>query len=287
MYLFLNQKLLIKFYVIFKKGLIILFFFNFSITSYSLFGQETDKLKTNVVKSAFKDGEWLQYRIHYGIFNASYATLSLKSEKYKGIAVLHAKGYARTTGFLRFFFKLEDIYESYFESTKIEPLKFIRDIYEGGYTKNKIIEFDHKNKLAYVENLKNRTRSSHQIKKNTQDLISTFYYLRNFFPETNKIKINDNFNVYIFFDQEVYDFNLKYIGTEILETKFGKVECIKLIPIVQKGRVFNEKESIILWVSNDENRIPIKIKANIAIGSLDCDLENFKNLNHPFKIILN
>ena len=62
------------------------------------------------------------------------------------------------------------------------------------------------------------------------------------------------------------------MGTEILETKFGKVECIKLIPIVQKGRVFNEKESIILWVSNDENRIPIKIKANIAIGSLDCDL---------------
>ena len=90
MYLFLNQKLLIKFYVIFKKGLIILFFFNFSITSYSLFGQETDKLKTNVVKSAFKDGEWLQYRIHYGIFNASYATLSLKSEKYKGIVALHA-----------------------------------------------------------------------------------------------------------------------------------------------------------------------------------------------------
>ena len=60
-----------------------------------------------------------------------------------------------------------------------------------------------------------------------------------------------------------------------------------MIPIVQKGRVFNEKESIILWVSNDENRIPIKIKANIAIGSLDCDLENFKNLNHPFNIITN
>ena len=77
------------------------------------------------------------------------------------------------------------------------------------------------------------------------------------------------------------------MGIEILNTKFGKVECLKLIPVVQKGRVFKDDESITLWVSNDANRIPIRIKADIAIGSLDCDLENFKNIKHPFKIKIN
>ncbi len=290
MYLFLQQSLKkekLKFiYLALKRVFIFFMFFNFFVDSPKIIAQENEAMKKVVDFSAFKTGEWLQYRIHYGIFNASYATLSLKQEKIKGINVLHAKAYARTKGLLRFFFKLEDIYESYFKAKEIEPLRFIRDIYEGGYTKNKIIDFDSENNLAFVDDIKNNIQSSHRIKNNTQDLISTFYYLRNYFPRDN-ISQNESFNVNVFFDEENYDFNLKFMGIEILNTKFGKVECLKLIPVVQKGRVFKDDESITLWVSNDANRIPIRIKADIAIGSLDCDLENFKNIKHPFKIKIN
>ena len=73
----------------------------------------------------------------------------------------------------------------------------------------------------------------------------------------------------------------------VLDTKFGQIECLKFIPIVQKGRVFNEEESITLWVSNDLNKVPIRIQADIAVGSIKCDLENFKNLKYPFKIRIN
>jgi hypothetical protein len=48
--------------------------------------------------------------------------------------------------------------------------------------------------------------------------------------------------------------------------------------------VFREEESVTIWVSNDENKIPIRLQADIAVGSIKCDLENFKNLKHPFKI---
>ena len=268
--------------MILKRFIIFCFLFSFYFNSPKIIAQEK---KDSIPISSFKSGEWLQYRIHYGIFNASYATLSLKREKLNKIDVLHAIAYARTTGFLRFFFKLEDTYESFFKGPKIRPLKFIRDIYEGGYTKNKVIDFDSKKNLAFVDDKKNNIQSSHKIKNDTQDLISTFYYLRNYFP--NNINYGESFNVNIFFDEENYDFNLKFMGLETLDTKFGRVECLKLIPLVQKGRVFKENESITLWVSNDENRIPIKIKADIAIGSLDCDLENFKNNKHPFKIKVN
>ena len=84
----------------------------------------------------FKSGEWFEFRIHYGFFNASYATLELLNDTINSIPVLHAKGYGRTTGLARLFFKLEDYYDTYFDEKEVIPYWFIRDIYEGGYTKN-------------------------------------------------------------------------------------------------------------------------------------------------------
>ncbi|MEL6484383.1 MAG: DUF3108 domain-containing protein, partial [Bacteroidota bacterium] len=70
-------------------------------------------------------------------------------------------------------------------------------------------------------------------------------------------------------------------------TKFGKVECLKFRPLVQSGRVFKEKESLTLWVSNDLNKIPVRIKADLAVGSLKADLDAFNGLRNQFKIIMN
>ena len=235
---------------------------------------------------SFKAGEKLEYKLNYGFLNASYASLTLNEEILDGEKVFRATSVGRTTGLARLFFKVEDIYESYFDINKTLPLRFIRKIDEGGYTKNTIIDFDLVNQKAYVNDIKNGEKSNHKIKKNTQDLISTFYYLRNYFS-LDEIKINESFRVNIFFDKENYDFNLKFLGIEVLDTKFGQIECLKFIPIVQKGRVFNEEESITLWVSNDLNKVPIRIQADIAVGSIKCDLENFKNLKYPFKIRIN
>jgi hypothetical protein len=65
------------------------------------------------------------------------------------------------------------------------------------------------------------------------------------------------------------------------------VECLKLRPYVQSGRVFKEQESVTLWVSNDDNKLPIRLQADILVGSIKADLENFKNLKYPFKIKVN
>ena len=80
--------------------------------------------------------------------------------------------------------------------------------------------------------------------------------------------------------------NFKFLGKEILETKFGDVECLKFRPYVQSGRVFKEQESVNLWISNDKNKLPVRLQADLAVGSIKCDLENFKNLNNPFNIQL-
>jgi hypothetical protein len=55
---------------------------------------------------------------------------------------------------------------------------------------------------------------------------------------------------------------------------------------VQSGRVFKEQESLSLWVSDDLNKIPIRIKADLAVGSLKADLDGYNGLKHQFKIIM-
>ena len=283
MCLFLHP-LLKVIWLIHRKLFLLILFFGLQVIPAKIFSQDIPKDKKPFITPAFKTGEWLQFRLHYGIFNASYATLSLSNDTIANQPVFHAKGYGRTSGLARLFFRVEDHYESYFNKDKTQPLRFIRRIDEGGYTKNKVIEFDQKNGFSYVNDIKNNKKSRYKIDYNTQDLVSTFYYLRNYLPK-GKLIPNQSFKIKIFFDDESFDFNLKYLGIETLKTKFGKIECLKFIPLVQKGRVFKDEESITLWISNDLNKVPIRIQADIAIGSIKCDLENYKNIKYPFKIV--
>jgi hypothetical protein len=89
----------------------------------------------------------------------------------------------------------------------------------------------------------------------------------------------------MFFDENNYDFKLRYLGKEIIKTKFGKVATVKFRPLVQAGRVFKEDESLTVWVSDDQNKIPLRIKASLAVGSLRADLDAYKGLANPFPII--
>jgi len=253
--------------------------------SFKILFSQANNSETLKINQSFQEGEWFQLRLHYGPFNASYATLSLERDTINERPVYHAKGFGETTGLARWFFKVEDYYESYFDEETGLPYKFIRNINEGGYTKNIEIDFNHKEKTALVNNKKKGEVSELEIKNGVQDLISSFYYLRNFYP-IDEIKLNESFDINMFFDFENYVFRLKYLGKEIINTKFGKIKCMKFRPIVQSGRVFDEQESVTLWVSDDKNRIPVRIKADILVGSIKADLENFKNLKHPFQIIV-
>ena len=249
------------------------------------FGQVSTKIENNSTKKLpFQSGEWFEFRIHYGIFNASYASLELVNDTLKGIPVFHAKGYGRTTGLARLFFKLEDYYDTYFDE-KVIPYWFIRDIYEGVIPKIWRLILTTKN-TALVNNKKTNTKAKFNIPENTQDLLSAFYYLRAFFPN-EKMEIDQTFSVNMFFDSENYIFKMKYIGKELLPTKFGKIKCMKFRPYVQSGRVFREKESVTLWITDDRNKVPIRLQAELAIGAIIADLDNFKNLKYPFKIVMN
>ena len=235
-------------------------------------------------ESAFDKGEWFKFKMSYsGWMKAGEATLKVNEDVLDGKPVFHVVGKGKTTGAISWFFKVKDRYESYFDKEKLIPYRFIRDIDEGGHTKNIEINFDQKNQKAHVYNIKHNSNKIIDTKPNVQDMVSTFYYLRNNL-DVDKLKVDDEIRTDMFFDGENYGFKIKYLGKETLRTEFGKVECLVFRPYVMAGRVFKEEESLTLWVSADKNRIPIRMKANLAIGSLRADLEAFKGLKHQFKI---
>lgn len=237
-------------------------------------------------KPAFESGEWLKFRMHYLFLNASYATLHVKNAKIENKDVYHVVGHGETTGFASVFFKVDDNYESYFDKLDGKPYRFVRKIDEGGYTKDIEINFDHDKDKAVLNDKKNKKKLNFEIQDGIHDLISAFYFLRNNYAAKDLVK-GESIGMKLLYDDDgVFNFKLKYLGTEILRTKYGKVECHKFRPLVQSGRVFKEEESLALWVSNDDNKIPIRIKADLAVGSIKADLDGYNGLKHQFKILM-
>jgi len=234
-------------------------------------------------EDAFQTGEWFKFRVHYGLINAGYATLEVQDGVINNKKVYHVIGKGYSTGMSRFFFKVDDLYESYFDKVTGNPYRYIRKIDEGGYTKNQEGFFNQASDRVLVKDYENKTEKTFVTPNNTQDIVSAFYYLRNY-PAIDKLKVGESVSIDMFFDEETTKFRLKFIGREELDTKFGVIPTMIFRPIVQSGRVFKEQESLTVWISDDDNKIPVRIQAKLIVGSIKADLDSFKGLKNSFTI---
>jgi hypothetical protein len=234
-------------------------------------------------EDAYDVGEWFKFRIHYGFVNAGYATLEVKDAVVNNKKTFHVVGKGYTTGMSRFFFKVDDLYESYIDKESGNPLQYVRKINEGGYIKNQEGFFNQSSNSVLVKDYKKKNEKTFVTPNNTQDILSSFYYLRNY-PNIDKINPGESIIINMFIDDETTKFKLKFVGREDITTKFGVVSSMIFRPLVQSGRVFKEQESLTVWISDDDNRLPIRIKADLAVGSIKADLDAFKGLNNSFKI---
>lgn len=231
-------------------------------------------------ESTYQDGESFSFEVSYGIMNAGHATLDLSETTLNNKPVYFAKGYGYTTGMAKMFFKVEDHYQSYFDKITGNPYKSVRKIHEGGYTRDQLALFDNEKNTIETIDLEKKENKTYTAPDNVQDVVSAFYFLRNH-PKMNSIKEGETIILNMFFDDEVLNFKLKFLRREVLKTKFGKIHTMVFRPYVQKGRVFKESESLTMWISDDKNKVPLRIKADLLIGSLKADIEKCKGIKYP------
>jgi len=247
----------------------------FVALSFSGKSSDAQKMLRTMNNEAFKPGEILRFRIHYGIVDAGEATLEVNSnmKNIGGRECYQVTGTGRTVGAFDWFFKVRDRYESIIDKKALIPWMFIRRVNEGGYIINQNVSFDHYRDSA------SSAKKTIAIPEYTQDLISAFYYARNL--DFANAKEGDEFPITGYLDDAVFPFNVKYLGKEDVESDMGIFHCIKVRPMLQEGRVFKEKEDMTVWISDDKNRLPVRVQTNILVGSIKMDLVDFENLNNP------
>ena len=225
--------------------------------------------------SAFKRGEVLKYRIHYGFLDAAEAIVEIKDEnKMMGDrSTLHVVGLGTSKGGFEWFFKVRDRYETYIDEKAILPWIFIRRVDEGGYIINQDLFFNPYN------NTVNSNGKIFNVPENIQDMISSFYYARCL--DYSNAAPGQVFNISSFVDNQVFPLQIKFVGRETIKTEVGKIRCLKFRPVLQKGRIFKHEEDLNVWITDDKNHIPIRAQAEILFGSLKMDLISYQGLANP------
>jgi hypothetical protein len=222
---------------------------------------------------AFKEGEILTYRLHYGIINAGAAVLEVKPDliDVSGRKVYHIVGSGFTTGSTDWFFKVRDRYETYMDKDAMLPWLFVRRVDEGGYKFSQDYKFNHYTKKVDIGN-----GEKFDIPVGVQDMVSAFYSARNL--DLSNAKEGDLFTLNCFLDKEIWPLKIKFVGKEVIKTDVGKYRCLKFRPIVQKGRIFKKEEDLNVWISDDKNHIIMRAQAHVIVGSIKMDITSAKNL---------
>ena len=230
---------------------------------------------------AFVGGEELKYQIYYGFINGGEAVLQVNEQFFNNKPAYHLYLNGRTVGIANTLYNVNDTYESYTDPATHWPYFSIRNIHEGHYRHYSTQTWDHWSRPDSSIVISSKTGKV-VVVKGCQDILSSFYYLRNKMLAMPPLKPEQTLTVDTYFTDEKYPLTVRFIGYETIKTKFGMVKCMKFMPVVLTGRVFKTKDDMTIWFTSDSNFIPIRIKFDIFVGSVYCDLIEYKGLANEF-----
>lgn len=231
---------------------------------------------------AFQDGENITFNVFYSVvglyINAGAANFTVTQEHIQNRPVYHVVGTGSSNPSYDWIFKVRDRYETYIDTATMQPLKFIRDINEGGFKKYENVTFNKQTHAAIT------TNGVFKVPSCVQDVLSSIYYARNI--DFSKYEAGDKIPFTMFLDNEVFNLYIKYLGKEVIKTKYGKFNSIKFKPLLVKGTMFEGGEKMTVWVSDDLNHIPLRIESPIVVGSVKVDMMQYRDLRHPMTSLI-
>jgi hypothetical protein len=246
----------------------------FILVNFSVPAQKDNFRK--IEHKAFKVGEKLTFDVKYGFVTAGEATFQIpRLRKISGREAYHVTFEVNTVSSFDWIYKVRDRYETFIDKEGLFPWRFEQHIREGGYSRDFAAFFDQRKGKAKT------SEGEYDIPIYVNDIVSAFYLARTF--DYSELKINETIPLKNFYKDRVYDLDVKYHGKETIEVPAGKFRCIVVEPLVQEGGLFQSEGNIIIWLSDDELRIPIRVKTKVVIGSIDADLTGYENLAGQLK----
>ncbi len=253
-----------------KVKMIIIIQLVIAFLSISSYAQKDDNFRKQN-NTAFKEGEKLTFDVKYGFVTAGVASFYIpKIQKISGRDAYHVTFEVNTVPSFDMFYKVRDRYETYIDVEGIFPWRFEQHIREGKFSRDFSAFFDQRKGKAKT------SEGEFVIPKYVNDIVSAFYYARTL--DYSNIKVGDKIPLKNFYKNKVYDLDVVYHGKETIEVAAGKFECLIVEPLVQEGGLFKSEGSIMIWLSNDEAKIPVRVKTKVVVGAIDADLTGYEGL---------
>ncbi|HMS33606.1 MAG TPA: DUF3108 domain-containing protein [Ignavibacteria bacterium] len=235
-------------------------------------------------QNAFKPGEKLTFEINYGFVTAGEAVMEVDPvyQTMNGRKCYDIRFTVNSTSSFDWVYKVKDFYRTYVDVEGLFPWRFEQHIKEGTYQRDFEAIFDQQNLKAKTytgEKEPKKFEGEFDIPEYTQDAMSAFYFYRTF--DYSKMKVGDITTVQNFYKDKTYPLQVKYLGKETIEVPAGEFRCVKVEPLVQEGGLFKSEGSIIVWMTDDERKMPVKVKTKVVIGSIDADLSEYSGLAGP------
>ena len=221
--------------------------------------------------NAFDVGEKLTFSINYGPITAGVAEMSVASmKKISGRETYYVTFKVNSLPSYDPFYKVRDRYVTYIDKESLFPWRFEQHIREGGYKRDFSAFFDHRRGIAKT------SEGSYDIPENVNDIVSALYLTRTF--DYSKMKPGDKLHLQNFYKDDVYPLEVIYHGKETVSVEAGTFECIILEPVVVEGGLFKAEGNIVVWLTDDVLRIPVKVKTKVIVGAIDAELSGFEGL---------
>lgn len=252
-------------------------------------------MSTAMDSLVFQAGEELSFALQYtwGAMNTDvgHATIRLDTLTFNGEKAFLIDAFGKTTRFFDWVFKVREDFKSWFTCEGMRPLKFTRDTYEGGYVAKNTYLYDWNSQEPVIHA---DVYSSKQGQKSldlpltpcTFDLPSLFYFARNM--NFDVVEPGKRYPMTFAIDDEVFNVYFILHGRETIKVKgIGEVKVIKFGAKLLEGEVFKGEEDMIIYISDDMNRLPVYFEAPLLVGRATGRLTDWEGLKHPFSSIVN
>jgi hypothetical protein len=234
------------------------------------------------LNAVITDGERLTFGINYGLMGVAEATLEVKSDKYKDVPVWLLNSSAKTYSFFDSVFKVRDTVQSTWEKENLRSLRFSKKLSEGNYRQYRIHYYDQQNKTSIYKrwDYKKQIFKDKQIAipANTQDILSAFYLVRQKELYPGKVITVD-----VTTDGSAHKTQIIVRNRETIDSIFGKKQCLIIEPILKGESIFRQSDRVLIWVTDDEYKIPLKMTSKIIFGAFTATLKSAANVPYPLK----
>ncbi|MEO8168809.1 MAG: DUF3108 domain-containing protein, partial [bacterium] len=172
-------------------------------------------------------------------------------------------------------FEVRDRYLTFIDMEAIAPLRFEQHIREGTYKLDFVADFDQVNHIAKT------AAGDYPIPEYVHDIMSAFYYAR--MLDYSNMQPGQFVTLFNFYKDTSHELRVKFLGKQELEVEAGTFQTIVVEPLVKEGGLFKAEGRIVIWLTDDERKIPIRVNTKVVIGSIDVELREYQGLVGPLK----